>query len=473
MDRTRYQFIAHALDGTGPFRPQVLRDSTGSALSVVGLTALVPYPRESDLKFARRNEVAWYVSDLKRACSDFVGYFSGRSPMRDLPHELYQAIADDIDGKGNAIDVFWSEFMVQAKARGAMCLLVDMPPAMAPNLAIQMESRVAPYVTPIKPESITDYQIGDDGKFEFAEFSGKYTKEDGQQVDCTWHFDREMWEARDKENRLIDAGMHPLGECPVLIFSESGDFPSFGPFSEIAEVSKRLFNAESELDEILRAQTFSLLTMQVPEGTANEEKIEVAKTVGQTIGTSNLMVHTGQQPAFIAPPDGPARIYMDRVTALRERIKEIALDVRGSNSQESGIALQMRFRALNSALSSFAARMEDLERRMWELARLWLGLTISPDIQWPRDFNLSDIESEMMALEKMQATGMPDTVIAEQQKRIVSIQFAGLDPEDQARMNEEIEQRIKQRPPADNVIPLPRPDPNDEVRGAIVRALNA
>lgn len=185
------------------------------------------------------------------------------------------------------------------------------------------------------------------------------------------------------------------------------------------------------------------------------------------------MIHTGQQPSFIAPPDGPARIYMDRVTALRERIKEIALDVRGSNSQESGIALQMRFRALNSALSSFASRMEDLERRMWELCRRWLGLTISPNIQWPRDFNLSDIDAEMMALEKMQSTGMPDSVIAEQQKRIVSIQFAGLDPEDQARMNEEIEQRTMQRPPADNVIPLPRPDPNDEVRGAIVRALNA
>lgn len=446
MDRTRYQFIAQALDGVGPFRPQVLRDSTGAALSVVGLTALVPYPRESELKFARRNEVAWYVSDLKRACSDFVGYFSGRSPMRDIPHELYQSMADDIDGKGNNVDVFWSDLMVQAKARGAMCLLVDMPPAIAPNMATQLADRVAPYVTPIKPESINKYQIGDDGKFDFAEFDGKYTREDGKQIDCIWHFDREMWEARDKENKLIDAGAHPLGECPVLIFSENGDFPSFGPFSEIAEVAKRLFNTESELDEILRAQTFSLLTMQVPDSTANEEKIEVARTVGQTIGSSNLMIHTGQQPAFIAPPDGPARIYMDRVTALRERIKEIALDVRGSNSQESGIALQMRFRALNSALSSFASRMEDLERRMWELSKRWLGLSTAPDVQWPRDFNLSDIESEMMALEKMQATVMPDIVIAEQKKRIVSIQFSGLDAEEQEKMNQQIDETAMQQP---------------------------
>jgi hypothetical protein len=118
--------------------------------------------------------------------------------------------------------------------------------------------------------------------------------------------------------------------------------------------------------------------------------------------------------------------------------------------------------------------MEDLERRMWELAKRWLGLSTAPDVQWPRDFNLSDIESEMMALEKMQATGMPDSVIAEQQKRIVSIQFAGLDSEEQARMNEEIDQRtMMQQAPPDNVVPLPRPDPNDEVRGAIVRALNA
>ena len=61
--------------------------------------------------------------------------------------------------------MFWSDFMVQAKARGSMCLLVDMPAAMAPNLRDQVQARVAPYWTAIKPEAVTDYDIGDDGRF--------------------------------------------------------------------------------------------------------------------------------------------------------------------------------------------------------------------------------------------------------------------------------------------------------------------
>lgn len=446
--QTRLQFIGHALNGDGPFRPAIITDANGNAADV-GSSYLVRYPRESDLKYVRRNEVAWYASPLASAASDFAGYFSTRSKVRDLPQELYVAMADDLDGKGNAIDVFWHHFIVNAKARGCMCLLVDMPPAIdAQSLAMQAQRRVAPYVTAILPEQLTDFQVGDDGKFDFAEFYGRYSLPDGEQIDCLWHFDRQGWNATDTKGNFIDAGEHPLGECPLLIFTEGADFPYFGSFSQLADISKRLFNLESELDEILRSQTFSLLTMQVSENSTNQQKIEAARTAGETIGTANLMVHTGSRPDFIAPPDGPARIYLDRIAKLESMARDIGLDVRGSAAQESGIALQMRFQRLNAALSAFSARMEDLERRMWELARRWLGMTAAPTVQWPRDFSLSDIATELTVLQQMQSSAMPDQVIVEQQKRIVSIQFAGLEQDAQDAINLSINERLLERPTA-------------------------
>ena len=84
---------------------------------------------------------------------------------------------------------------------------------------------------------------------------------------------------------ILDAGEHPLSECPVLIGTEGGDFPHFGPFAPIADLSKRLFNLDSELDEILRSQTFSLLTMNVPQGSTSDQKLDAARVAGQTIGT--------------------------------------------------------------------------------------------------------------------------------------------------------------------------------------------
>jgi hypothetical protein len=469
---SRFQFIAHALNGDGPFRPSVSVNGLNQA-TVSGASYLVSYPRESDAKFARRNEIAFYASPLARACSRFVGYLSMRPPVRDLPNPLYSTIAENVDGRGNSIDVFLRQFSVDAKARGAMLLLVDMPRETVSSLAEQLRMRAVPYWTAIKPENVTDYQVGDDGKFDFVEFTGNIsTGEDGQRSPCTWRFDRSEWKACDKDGEALAEGQHALGECPVLIFTEGGDFPNFGPFAAIADLARRLFNLDSELDEILRAQTFSLLTMQVPDGSTDEQKLSAAKVAGETIGTSNLMVHSGSTPAFIAPPDGPARVYLDRIKSINQQIDEIGLNVATVNQQESGIAMSMRFQAINGELSAFSERMEDLERRAWDMSRRWLGLTQEPTIRWSRDYNLADVQIELGILSEMQATNMPREVIVEQQHRITAVQFAGLDVERQDAIAEAIDEQLMEPEMPANVVPL-RPDPNAELRAAVVRTLEA
>ena len=442
VELSRFNFIGHALRGDGPFRPAVTSDVNGRPASV-GSTYLVQYPRESDAKFARRNELAFYASPLGQAAGRFSGYLSTRAPVRELPHPLYKAIADDTDGKGNALATFWLQFMVEAKARGSMLLLIDMPPIEARSQAEQVAARAAPIWTPIAPELLTDFEIGDDGRFAFAEFSGAFTAPDGERVPCTWHFDAGTWRATDREKKVLAEGEHPLGQCPLLIFTEGGDFPHFGPFAAIADLSKRLFNLDSELDEILRSQTFSLLTMQVPDESSAQQKLDAATVAGQTIGTNNLLVHTGSTPAFIAPPDGPARVYLERIAALRAQIDEISLNVATPNARESGIALQMRFATINAELSRFAARMEDLERNAWELSRKWLGMTTAPTVQWPRDFNLLDVLVELQILAEMRANGMPGPVIAEQMRRIASQQFVGADQTTQDAIHASIDQLLQ------------------------------
>lgn len=438
----RFKFVSHALNGDGPFRPRdaTTYDVANDLYQAPSDSVLVAYPRESAKKFAGRNRLAIYRNPLLEAVSRFAGYLTSRPPVRDaLDNPLYQAMAEDIDGKGNALDVFWAGFAQQAKARGSMLLLVDMPNANPASLGEQMAARVAPYFSVIAPESLKDWQIGDDGKFDWVSFHGRYPQPDGSLIDAVWQFDRAGWEVRDPEDRLIDGGEHPLGDCPVLIFTESGDFPCFGAFSEIADLAMDLMNQYSELREIHRSQNFSLLTMQVPDGTTDAQRIEAAKTVGETIGTSNLMVHSGDTPEFIAPPDGPAKNYLESIKLLTDWINQVALNVEMPDQQESGIALQMRFQALNAALSAFAQRMEDLERRAWELSRRWLGMQAAPTVQWRRDFTLADIAVELATLQQMQLANMPASVIAEQQKRIISIQFPGLEQDDLSRLLEDID----------------------------------
>lgn len=438
----RYQFIAHALEADGPFRPIVSKDADGIPLST-GKSYLVRYPRESAEKYANRNEVAFYASPLSQACNRFIGYLATKAPQRKLPNQLYSAMADDIDGRGNAIDVFWRNFAINAKARGAMLLLVDMPRSMPGNLADQMAQRVAPYWTAIAPELVTDFELGEDGKFNFVEFSGTFS-EDGKTTKCTWRFDRQSWLAIDVEKKILGEGPIPIGECPVIIFTESGQFPSYGSFSAIADLSKRLFNMESELDEILRNQTFSILALQVPDNATETAKISAAQTAGETISTSNLLMYTGSAPSFVAPSNGPADAYQARIASLREQVNEIGLNVATVNAQESGIAMQMRFAQINGELARFSAGMEDLERRAWYLSQQWLGLQAEAEVSWPRDFNLADIVAELQILAEMRANNMPAEAIAEQEKRIVNLQFASLPEEDKAQIVAAINARMNE-----------------------------
>jgi len=48
-------------------------------------------------------------------------------------------------------------------------------------------------------------------------------------------------------------------------------------------------------------------------------------------------------------------------------------------------------------------------------------------ITWPINYDIADVGQELSILQQMQAAGFADSVIREQQKRIIQIQFNGLD----------------------------------------------
>ncbi len=78
----------------------------------------------------------------------------------------------------------------------------------------------------------------------------------------------------------------------------------------------------------------------------------------------------------------------------------------------------------------------------------------------------------MKILADMQSTGMPQEVLIEQRKRIVSVQFAGLDVDRQRNLMQAIEEPALEQQPSGNVVPL-RVDPNADLRDAVTQRLRA
>lgn len=442
----QFVFIADALNAEGGFKPTVIQAADENGLtkpsSVMAPCYLVPYPRESLQKYAARAAVAVYENHLAPACERFVAHLARNPPLRaDADGPLTKRFLEDADWRGNSLDIFFASFMYQARARGTMLVLMDMPAEIPPTLAQQAEQRKIPYLTPIAPELVRGYEMDESGSFSGVAIAAVEVI-DGKEHQVIREWDAAEWRVR-QGDKVLRSGPHPFGRCPVLAFTEATHFPCFGAFSQIATLSRRLFNAESELDEILRSQTFSLLTYQIPPDVAATFN---AGNVAAAVGTHNMLTHSGDAPAFIAPPDGPAQVYMTRIEGLKKSIRRVSLTLDDTAEQkaESGLALQLRFQALNAALGQFAVRMQDFERRIWELFAAGVSTENRVNVAWPLDYTLADIQAELDKLTSMQSTGFADAVLTAKRKQITSTEFANLEQDELSALLEALDEPAKE-----------------------------
>lgn len=440
--RERFALLAEAFDGAGGFAPRVTwadesvstKDQFGhetyATRRVPKLASpcyIVPHPRESPEKFAARAAVAVYENHLREACERFVGYLGRRRPLRngtDAP--LVQLLLNDADMRGTPLDAYWNLLALQAKARGSMLLMIDMPGLPDEDgpvsLRDQIQRRAVPFLRSVRPEDLADYDVdAETGLFERVSLRTT-EKVGGEDRDCTRTWDAEGWYLHCGED-LIASGPHPFGQCPFIAFTESGDgFPHIGKYAQIADMSRGIFNHRSRLDEILGSQTFSILTLQIPPESAPYNVMDAVAT----IGTSSMLTHQGITPSFVSPDQGNAETYLKVIEQLQQAIKRISADdatTGDAGGAESGIARRLRFERLNSDLANFAFKMQALETRMWALFHRALGTTNRVTVEWPTDFNLVDTAAELDILAAMQAVGMPEEALSLKRKAVVAAEF--------------------------------------------------
>lgn len=410
----------------------------GQALNSTGIFsgggALIQYNSETVDQFSKRQEVSWYVNDLRPACMRFAGYLAKRPPLRQTDNPSLSVIIDDADWRGNSLEIFFNNFIVEAKARGSMLLLIDMPNAE------QLAERAAPFFTAIEPERLINYTINERGALSSCEFQDAI---DGQAV--TRLFDETKWQIINNDGDTVASGEHGLGLCPVIAFTESGAFPCVGEFAAIVGLSKRLINLRSELDEILRRHTFPIFNAEFPilqpiDGetpdslqTRQAALITALKEAVGNLGKDRGIISPSAV-SFVAPPDTPAQTYRDVIKDIEAKVNEIGMNVSqvGERSAESGIALAIRFQSLNAALVSFARRMEDFERMAFYIAGLWLGVNADEiyTTSWSRDYQIADIATELSTLDALTAANFPQEIIDEQMRTVAQLLFSNRPPEE-------------------------------------------
>ncbi len=396
------------------------------------------YPRESEEKYKARKEIAYYSNLFAPAVNRFIGYIFKDKPVRTSTNDFVRLIFDDCNSRGDSIDVFISSFAKTAKVRGVGLILVDMPKELPDNRADQIKMRAVPYLVEIPPESIISYKMDKFGKFEYIKYNDtidRSTPQKQDRIEVERYYDAEKWEVTYK-NEIIGDGEHSLGVCPVLAFGENGIFPDVGEFTGVAQLAKRHYNLKSELDEILRGQTFSVLTLQADNPADYEIKL----------ATDNAIVYGNgsERPDFIAPKDAPAKTYQEEIAQLEALIDRSTYNFTTNKAPESGISLEIKFQGLNSSLSNFAMRLEDFEARIFDLVCKYLDITNDVTISYKKDFALSDVMQEIEILDSIKSLGYElPTYESLKLMQIINNDLNAVEVEDAEKIRVEIEDILK------------------------------
>lgn len=422
------QLLHDAYFGTGGFRNGVY---------------LVRHRREHEDSFEERKGVSYYLNYLRPCLDSHVDPIFRQGAERTAEgagSNFWLLFRDDADRGGRSLDDLLSMGARNGQLYGVHFLVVTAPADAPTTLAEQPDKR--PWAFDVFARDVTEVQRDKFGRIVLLRY--EETNEDGKRQE------RELtasgWTIYDDHGDPIDGGQweRPRETAPVvaLIAGEwLGDKLPEPRWYDAARVSARIFNLCSELDEVLRNQTFSILSYP-----ARDLK-------GLVIGTNNALGYDpkdGGEPKFLAPPSGPAEVIMKRIDQLVREIYRMALLSHQTGSEEgkdqrSGIALRVDREALDSALAKSARKLEEAELAMAELFSWWTGLELTVTVQRPRDFAMADVLTELQPILETLQTLAADIPAGLKEGLWLRIARILLPEADLTELEAELEERAKAR----------------------------
>jgi hypothetical protein len=212
----------------------------------------------------------------------------------------------------------------------------------------------------------------------------------------------------------------------VPLFSRVLEQKTMKPVPELMPIAKTavsLYNHCSWLGEILRNQTFPLLT--IPSLDATE----------LTIGNNNALGYSpdsSHTPDFIAPSSDPAKTLQEQITLLVQemyRMVNLSYVLGSTPSNVSGVARQWEFERTNQQLANFAHQCEDAEKAVLDLFAAWLNSDIEYTVIYPNDFGVVDVAAQIEQAQAVLDLGLTNGIREEVLKQVITAYCPGISDE--------------------------------------------
>lgn len=422
-----YQLLRDAYFGSGGFE-------TGAYLS--------KHKRESEEDYTFRRNNAYYLNYFAPIVNALVDPIFKKNPLRDYhgsAERIIKSFSLDADAVGTNIQIFIKRAAVMAKVYGISFIVVDNARNVDSRSQQEMlQRRQFPYAYVLEPDNLEEYGIDKTGDLEYIKFKEIAHIESGTIQYRYVYFDRISWKIWG-DGIALQQGTHNLGRVPVVpLFSRMLEQKTMRPTPEllpIARTAKALYNHCSWLGEILRNQTFPLLT--IPSLDAKD----------LVIGTNNALGYNpdySHEPNFIAPPSDPATILQNQIASLVQemyRMANLSFIISTTQNNNSGIARQWEFERTNQQLANFAAQCAHAETAVMNLVAQWVNEDITYTVAYPDNFGIVDVTEELAQAQAVLDMGLGDGLREEVLKKVMAAYCPDMPDE---RFDELVEQLQKQ-----------------------------
>ena len=301
----KYKLLDDAYRGSGGFE-------TGEYL--------VPFPVEKADKYARRQDLAYYINFIKPIIDSHVNPIFKSDPVRDNMSDTFKLFLKDVDGNNTTLTRFMKKAAIRAKLHGVEFIVIDAP-KVDPSIRLTRkqiaEERLYPYLYLISPSQVTNYARDKFGRL----ISITYTvqneiideKGEAKSVQESW-----TWTDTICKKVVLDREEvfeNTIGKIPVIplygVLNATDDLIPQSDLYGIAKSSFTLYNQLSSLSCINRNQGFSILLYPI----GDEDEYEDPENDPIRVGVSDtLLYRNGQQaPEFISPSKNPSDMIIQEI----------------------------------------------------------------------------------------------------------------------------------------------------------------
>lgn len=402
-DQDTYLLLHEAYDGNGGF---------------LDGNRLEQHPRESNEKYEQRKKLAYYLNYLKPCVDAHVTPIFKSLANREYTGagaKVWELFINDVDFTGTHIKDLMKRAAKLAKLNGVAFIVMDREQGEQGEtvLAIEKDRSKAPYAFVVSPKVVDEIQLDKFGRI--TKFVYQEIDQDNEYKNAVRTLTPNGWTLTNSKGEF--SGTWELGITPVIpLFAKEHD--NFAPFPtsdfiSIAKTNLAIYNMSSWLSDILINQTFSVLIYP----STNEDDL--------VIGTSNALGYPAEanhEPSFIAPPADPATILASNIDRLQQECYRMAnvVNVTGVRVQASGTAKAWDYQQTNQTLADFADMVEQAEKRLARLFCKWVGVDLEYTVNYPSDFSIADVETELANAEIAKNLAFGDEFNVEVFKKVLT-----------------------------------------------------